>query len=140
MALTDFSRTQTISLKEGTTTLDTGSVPAATGNTRVDAIVPLLAATSDQQFAIEINSKTADGKLQSLWLKADIDCHVYTNDASGGTPDDNKALVAGVPVFFQAGVGQTNPFGTENVTALYVNVAGAVAGTLKIFAAVDSSV
>ncbi len=134
MAVTDFSRTIVPVLKEGSTTLDTGAAPAVLGNTRVDLSVALVAATPNQEHDIEINS----ANIQMLWIQATVACTLYTNAASGGSPDDTIALTPNVPVHFSAGTGQTNPFVAAAVTKVYVTVPGAVAGVLKIFCIVTT--
>jgi len=70
--------------------------------------------------------------MQSFYLRSDVVAHVYTNHASGSTPDNTFDLDAGTWVYWHAG-GQTENPVTVNVTlGVYVTVPGADDAHLKI--------
>lgn len=65
---------------------------------------------------------------------ADAACHLYSNAASGGAPDDTIALAANAPYQWVTGDGATNPFSNADVTTLYgkKDAAGTVNVTIII--------
>lgn len=91
-----------------------------------------LDAGTDQLLAF-----TADvSQMKSCVLMADVDMTVKTN--SSGSPAKTIALVGGQAVIWSSTNGQTNPFGTTDVTALYVT--NTEAGTLTIRTLIDPTV
>lgn len=67
--------------------------------------------------------------LKAILLLADQSLTVKTND--GSSPDQTLSLAAGVPFFWQANCGITNPL-TDDISALYITNASGVATTLYI--------
>lgn len=73
--------------------------------------------------------------IQSLIILSDVNCTVYTNAASTGSPDDTKTLVANEPLVWNRDSGITFPFtggAGGAVTKIFVTNAAAAAGTIKI--------
>ena len=66
------------------------------------------------------------------------DMTVKTN--SSGAPDKTISLKAGVPVVWDSNNGQANPFGTVDVTALYVTLAAGDDAVLDIRNLIDPTV
>lgn len=121
---------------EGAGITTTSSV-TLTGDSNISTTPALLASTANQQ----VNCNFTVSRLKSLLLLSDITCTVYVNAASTGSPTDTITLTANKPWFWYDGSGITCPIaGTAGVVSnLYVTVAGAVAGTLKIRATVDAT-
>ena len=74
--------------------------------------------------------------MKSLFIYSDVAATLETNSSSA--PATTLALVAGQPVAWSSTNGQTNPFGSTDVTAIYVSAASA--GTLTIYYLVDPTV
>ena len=80
-----------------------GSVSlTADSETSVDEAI---AVANDQLINIAIDVS----EIQGFIIKSSKDCEVYTNDTSGGSPDDNISLTANVPVIFFDGGPLANP-------------------------------
>ena len=70
-------------------------------------------------------------------IESNKDCDVYTNAASGGSPDDHLVLKANQPLIWQTNDPAGSLFLTEDVTKVYVtNVAALV---LKIGVVQDTT-
>lgn len=89
---------------------------------------------------VQVNVTFTRANLKSICLYSDKALTIYTNDDSGGSPDDTIPLAAGrALVWSLAHDTLANcPF-TEDVTALYVTVGGAAAATLKIRVLTDQT-
>ena len=72
--------------------------------------------------------------LQCLVISSNVAMTIKTN--SSGAPDDTLALVANVPYVWRIGGGVNNLI-TQDITALFVTVAGSTAGELRIEAIAD---
>lgn len=77
-------------------------------------------------------------KLKSFFITCDRPIDVYTNDASGGSPQEHIALTAGQELLWSANDAPflPNPF-AGNVTTLYVTLAAGASATLDIRGQVD---
>ncbi len=74
-------------------------------------------------------------KLKAIFIVADQNCTICTNNASGSSPQETLTLVAGQPAYlWTTSSGWVNPFGGD-VTALYLTV-GSVTVHLQIWALV----
>src|SRR5258707_14280509 len=85
------------------------SAPA--GDTEITAV---LTGTGTNQ---EFDRSWVNSKVIYLWIKSNVNCTVYSNHASGSSPDSTVALVAGVPQIFPLGA---NPFVPADVGKLFI--------------------
>jgi hypothetical protein len=103
-----------------------------TGDQQITQQVPVAGETTDEEVIVGIDVS----HIQAIYMKSDVDMKVETND--GTTPDDTIDLVANVPY-----VWTTDSYDscllTVNITALYLTVAGAIAGTFELEVLVDST-
>lgn len=104
---------------------------AYSGGTRLE-MSEAFGASNDQLFALTLDVS----QMKMLYLHSDVACTLETNSSSAAAA--TVALVAGQPVIWTSTNGQTNPFGSTDVTALYVSAAAA--GTLTLKAIVDPTV
>ncbi len=99
---------------------------AVTSNYEKNADIALVGANQPVVYTI------TRANLKSLLIYCDKACTVYTNDVSGGSPQDTIAITAGQAlVWTLAGDGLARcPF-SGNVTAVYVTV-GSGTGAFKM--------
>ncbi len=91
--------------------------------------VAIVASSTDIPLACAIDVS----EMKTLFLLATQDMTLETND--GTTPAATVTLKAGIPVVWTSTSGQTNPFGSTNVTGLYVT--STLAGTFKMRTGID---
>lgn len=92
----------------------------------LDVAAPI-AANTQYKFVVTV----AD--LKSIVLSSDQNVDLYTNDTSGGSPQEHIPLVAGVPLqwtLLQDGAGKI-PF-AGNLTSIYVTNGSAHAANIKV--------
>lgn len=106
--------------------------PSADSETNLDVAVPDASADLQANVAIDIS------ELASLFISADQDLTIYTNDAAGGSPDDTIALKANKALVWTPNCGYSNPLSAD-VTALYITNASGVDTTLQIRLLQDST-
>ena|ERR1051325_3916337 len=77
-------------------------------------------------------------QLKSLYMLSDLDLTIKTN--SNSAPDATVALKAGVPLAWDSVAAYfSNPFGSVNITDLYITLAGSTAANLHIEVLKDST-
>ena len=105
---------------------------SVTADGEINADVALTASQANKQVDVAIDVSD----LKSLLISSDVNCTVYTNAASGGSPDQTIAITADKPLIWNQYSGLENPLDTD-VTALYITNGAAAAGTVKIRALLD---
>lgn len=65
----------------------------------------------------EFDRSWLNSKVVFLWFKSNVTATVYSNHASGSSPDNTLPLTAGVPVIYPFAA---NPFVTADVTKLFI--------------------
>lgn len=86
-------------------------------------------AVADEAADLAINIAIDISALQLLYIVADQDLTIETND--GTTPDDTLALKAGKPIVWYEGCGYDNPLSAD-VTALHATNASGADATLTV--------
>lgn len=77
-------------------------------------------------------------QMKTMYLYSDRAVTLETND--GTTPGATVSLAAGIPRLWSSTSGETNPFGSTDVTALYVTNASGAAANIKIRIGIDPTV
>jgi hypothetical protein len=77
-------------------------------------------------------------QMKTMYLYSDRAVTLQTND--GTTPDATVTLAAGIPNVWSSTSGATNPFGSTDVTELYITNASGAAANIKIRIGVDPTV
>jgi hypothetical protein len=77
--------------------------------------------------------------LKDIFFVCDKAISLFFNEASTGTPSKTIVLAANEPFLWHNLSGQTNPWGSTDVTALFVTKAGAGAWRLQIRGLVDAT-
>lgn len=90
---------------------------------------------SNQLVSVGIDVST----VQSLFLLSDKDVAIYVNAASTGSPDATINLVAGIPVYWNDDMENTNPLGSTDVDSLYITNASGASATVKMRCLYDAS-
>lgn len=75
--------------------------------------------------------------IKAIAIESSEDCTIYTNDQSGGTPDDTLTLTADVPLIWTENDPAAALFLTVDVTDLYITCAADA--IVKLVAAVDTT-
>ena len=113
-----------------TITYNGGSSPIITGSNEYTAGAESNISESIATGTNTLVAFTADvSQMKTLLLYSDVSMTIKTN--SSGSPDATVTLVAGQPLVWNSINGQTNPFGSTDVTALYATNASTAAFTLK---------
>lgn len=128
-----FTHTVVTTYKIGSTIFVTAS-NAYTNNNEINIDEVITDSTSNHQIDVAIDLTD----VKSMVLSCDKDVTVYTNDASGGSPDDTIALAAGVPIVWTIGNVESIPLSVD-LTALYVTNAGDTDARFKAAFLLDSS-
>ncbi len=95
------------------------------GEANIDVALTALQANAQGDIAIDVSA------LKSLFIHSDVGCDIYTNAASGGSPDNHLTLIADKPLAWYYGCGLVNPL-TVDVTKVYITNAANSVGTVKI--------
>jgi hypothetical protein len=100
-----------------------------TGDDVISGTYALAAATANQNIIKPLTI----ANIKALIILATVDCTVYVNDPSGGSPTQTITLKANNPWEWHANSGKSIGLtGTAGeITDWYVSVAGASAGTIK---------
>jgi hypothetical protein len=77
-------------------------------------------------------------QMKTLFMSSTKDVTLETND--GSSPAATVALKAGIPRVWSLASGETNPFGSTDVTALYITNASGAAADIQIRIGVDPTV
>lgn len=106
-----------------------------TGNDIISATITVAHSTTNQENDLTFN--TGSNKLQSIVIISDKDLSMYTNHASGSSPDDTIALKAGIAFEWHRNSGITCPIAgsTGAVSKLFFTNAGSTSAddaTVKI--------
>lgn len=103
-----------------------------TGSGNANLSEAVAASTSDQQmtYALDVSA------VRMFVAMCDVDCTIETN--SGSAADDSLVLKANVPYVWAADFADSF-FASTDITAIFVTVAGATAGTLHIAAITDAT-
>jgi len=132
--MTDFRHTTTVSWS-GTGNSTFGGTLVDTGDAEDNREV-VIASSTEQQVDIA----WVRARLQHLFIMADQNLSIATNQAATGTPGDTLAVVANYPVSYSRSAGQTVPMNSADVTALFVTNATSSSATLRIRILKDSTV
>jgi hypothetical protein len=99
----------------------------------IDEAIPISATDEPVAFALDFS------ELKILLITADQDLTIYTNDTSGGAPDQTLSVgPTNGPISWSAGSVATNPITVDITTNIYVdNASGTDLGNLTIRALVD---
>ena len=96
------------------------SIPGPSTNLEVDLVVDI-------------------SQIQSVIIKADKAMTLYFNEASTGSPSKTLALVAGQAFQWDNLSGATNPWGSTDITKVFVTKAGSGAARLQMEFLVDAT-
>ncbi len=128
------SRTHQITraVNDGSATIQKTESVTAGAALEIDEAIP------DSSTNLAVAFAFVKAKLQSFYIVSDKNADVYTNDVSGGSPQDHIVLVANQPKMWTAADAAfiPNPFG-GNVTSLYVTTGSVGTAQLQIRAIVD---
>jgi hypothetical protein len=112
---------------QSSVTISFAESPTADNEDNID--LSIAGSTANQLIAWVVTK----ANLVSIILSANVACTVYTNGPSTGAPQDTIPLVAGQALIWTAATDGNSkcPF-SNNVTALYVTVAGSGACAFKL--------
>jgi hypothetical protein len=77
-------------------------------------------------------------QMKTAYLYSTKNVTLETND--GTTPGATVSLVAGIPRLWSSTSGETNPFGSTDVTALYITNASGAAADIEVRIGIDPTV
>lgn len=124
----------------GTTYVANGGSPVTTSFTEsygleVNISETITAASTDQLVALTLDVS----QMKTFFLYCSTrDMTLETN--SGSAPAATVNLKAGKPIVWHSAGGMANPFGSTDVTALYVTLAAGDNATLEIRALIDPTI
>lgn len=126
-----FTHTLTEVWAQGNNSISKQVSKSADGETNRDITVPDSSSNMLVNFTLDVS------ELKALYIVCDKAILIETNNS--GSPVETITLVANEPLIWHTGLEHANPFGSTDVTALYLTTGAVGEATLQIRALHDST-